>query len=87
MSSPFQCGGTATSLPAFKVPNKTLIRVEQLSGATVYIKIRGTATASDADYFLGPGDAIEIPANKAPTTDIISLINAGTNPKIFWSLE
>lgn len=88
--SPFKAGGEAQLLPVRERGGKSrvIIRCDDDDAANrILIKIGRTASVSQADFFLGPGEALEIHCSVLPDNEIdtgISILNVGNDPDIYW---
>lgn len=82
MNSPFTAA-TVKDLPVIVQGFKLVLRVEKLDGVQVNVKKNGVPSATQADYFLVGGDALEI---AIPGT-VVSVLTITGAPNIYWTTE
>jgi hypothetical protein len=63
---------------------RLIIRIENVAGALVYIKVGKPVSSTDADYYLESGNAVQI--TPGHDTVVNFLTDTGT-PKIFYRIE
>jgi hypothetical protein len=82
--TPFTSSATVPTAIAVLPGQRLILRCESASSVLVYIAVGRVPTASDADYFLTGGDAVEITPGVNTVVNILAI--TGT-PKVFWRLE
>lgn len=86
--SPFKAGGTAQTLPIKERGGRIIIRCNDDDAANrILIRIGRIAASGAADFFLGPGEALEIHCTAIPDNEEgigISILNTGNDPDIYW---
>jgi hypothetical protein len=77
---------TATNTTAITVPrnSKLILRLENLTTVFTVVKVGKDASASDADYFLTGGDALEIVAHDDL---VVNIKNVTGTPKTYYRIE
>lgn len=89
LKSPFQCGGSAKTFPALKIPKRITLRVDDTDAtAKIYITTDGTTPSStNAQYFLNAGESIELAGCSLTNASQISVIDGSDDPLIYFGIE
>lgn len=95
-ASPFKCAGAVQEFPPIPKGKKLIVRLEKLLSSQVNLTIDEDPSAINADYFLTPGDSLEIPgenhisghSNGQSEEGLrIKIINILLDPFIYWRIE